>query len=138
TSAATCDSSARSSNVSAERVPGSRRVVPQPGQADRRDHSAVPTIVDRTGHSPNLSKNCGVWTPLSYDSIRFGPACRFAVEGVPVSGTSYPLVEFQQVTIAVAEVAGAGKDWIEKLGWAPYHVREDHIEFHLDGAVIKL
>jgi hypothetical protein len=55
-----------------------------------------------------------------------------------VSGVSYPLVEFQQVTIAVADVASAGKDWIEKLGWAPYHAREDHIEFHLDGAVIKL
>jgi methylmalonyl-CoA/ethylmalonyl-CoA epimerase len=71
-------------------------------------------------------------------TIRFGPACRFTVEGVPVSGTSYPLVEFQQVTIAVADVASAGKDWVEKLGWAPYHAREDHIEFHLDGTVIKL
>jgi methylmalonyl-CoA/ethylmalonyl-CoA epimerase len=55
-----------------------------------------------------------------------------------VSGTSYPLVEFQQVTIAVADLASAGKDWIEKLGWAPYHAREDHIEFHLDGTVITL
>ncbi len=55
-----------------------------------------------------------------------------------MSGISYPLVEFQQVTIAVADVASAGKDWIEKLGWAPYHAGEDHIEFHLDGAVIKL
>lgn len=53
-------------------------------------------------------------------------------------GTSFPLIEFQQVTIAVADMASAGKDWIEKLGWAPYHAREDHIEFHLDGAVIKL
>jgi hypothetical protein len=55
-----------------------------------------------------------------------------------VSGASYPLVEFQQVTIAVADMASAGKDWIEKLGWAPYRAREDHIEFHLDGTVIKL
>lgn len=55
-----------------------------------------------------------------------------------MSGTSFPLVEFQQVTIAVADMASAGKDWIEKLGWRPYHAREDHIEFHLDGAVIKL
>jgi methylmalonyl-CoA/ethylmalonyl-CoA epimerase len=67
-----------------------------------------------------------------------GPACRFTVEGVPVFGASYPLVEFQRVTVAVADVAGAGKDWTEKLGWAPDHAREDHIEFHLDGAVIKL
>ncbi|MGH3558155.1 MAG: hypothetical protein ACRDTK_11810 [Mycobacterium sp.] len=42
------------------------------------------------------------------------------------------------MTIAVADMASAGKDWIEKLGWAPYHAREDHIEFHLDGTVIRL
>ena len=55
-----------------------------------------------------------------------------------MSGTSYPLVEFQQVTIAVADLASAGKDWIDKLGWAPQHAHGEHIEFHLDGAVIKL
>jgi hypothetical protein len=55
-----------------------------------------------------------------------------------VVGTAFPLVEFQQVTIAVADLASAGKDWIEKLGWAPRQAREDHMEFHLDGAVIRL
>ena len=53
-------------------------------------------------------------------------------------GASYPLVEFQRVTVAVADVASAGKDWTQKLGWAPDHAREDHVEFHLDGAVIEL
>jgi methylmalonyl-CoA/ethylmalonyl-CoA epimerase len=55
-----------------------------------------------------------------------------------VVGASYPLVEFQRVTVAVADVASAGKDWTQKLGWAPDQTREDHVEFHLDGAVIEL
>jgi hypothetical protein len=55
-----------------------------------------------------------------------------------VSGAAYPLVEFQQVTIAVADLVSAGADWIEKLGWPPSVSGEDHIEFHLDGSVVRL
>jgi catechol 2,3-dioxygenase-like lactoylglutathione lyase family enzyme len=55
-----------------------------------------------------------------------------------VFGAPYPLVEFQQVTIAVADLASAGKDWSEKLGWAPSHTSEGHVEFHLDGTALRL
>jgi hypothetical protein len=55
-----------------------------------------------------------------------------------VFGASYPLVEFQQVSIAVADLASAGKDWSQKLNWAPSRACEDHIEFRLEGTVVRL
>jgi catechol 2,3-dioxygenase-like lactoylglutathione lyase family enzyme len=53
-------------------------------------------------------------------------------------GASYPLVEFQHVTIAVPDLARAGQDWSEKLGWAPSLVSADHLDFQLDGTVVTL
>jgi methylmalonyl-CoA/ethylmalonyl-CoA epimerase len=55
-----------------------------------------------------------------------------------LASTGYPLVEFQQVTIAVADLPGAVKDWIDKLHWAPHYARADLAEFHLDATVITL
>jgi hypothetical protein len=65
-------------------------------------------------------------------------ACRVIAEGAHVLSASYPLLEFQQVTISVADLARAGKDWSEKLNWAPAGAHEDHLEFHLDGTIIRL
>jgi catechol 2,3-dioxygenase-like lactoylglutathione lyase family enzyme len=55
-----------------------------------------------------------------------------------VFGASYPLVEFQQVTIAVADLSRAGQDWTERLGWTPSSASDDRIEFSLDATVIRL
>lgn len=55
-----------------------------------------------------------------------------------MSGASLPLVEFQRVTITVADLAGAKQDWIDRLGWTPSWANEDHLDFQLDGTTIRL